>query len=117
MRNLSMKKFGTPIGAAPGVAREKLGFAEVGTPFGRRVGRGVSTVSALGGFDGARVWTRAHSEAVVEGEVWPDDRAVRVRLRTLRSGQPWSVMRPEPARPLRRGVPLRLRPPVRPTAP
>jgi hypothetical protein len=28
-----MKKFGTPNGAAPGVANEKVGFAGVGTPF------------------------------------------------------------------------------------
>jgi hypothetical protein len=28
-----MKKFGTPSGAGPGVANEKVGFAAVGTPF------------------------------------------------------------------------------------
>ena len=39
MRNFSMKKFGTPIGAGPGVASEKLGFDGVGTPFGLE-GRG-----------------------------------------------------------------------------
>ena len=27
-----MKKFGTPIGAAPGSAKEKVGFDGVGTP-------------------------------------------------------------------------------------
>ena len=27
-----MKKFGTPIGAGPGNANEKVGFAAVGTP-------------------------------------------------------------------------------------
>src|SRR5215213_3297541 len=32
MRNLSMKKFGTPIGAAPGVASEKVGLLSVGAP-------------------------------------------------------------------------------------
>ena len=32
MRNLSMKKFGTPIGAAPGSASEKLGLSCVGAP-------------------------------------------------------------------------------------
>src|SRR5436189_3493979 len=34
MRNFSMKKFGTPIGAGPGVAEEKLGFCGVGVPSG-----------------------------------------------------------------------------------
>src|SRR3954462_13812123 len=56
MRNLSMKKFGTPIGAAPGVAREKLGFAGVGTPSGRRTGRRGPTV---GGGERARGCGRA----------------------------------------------------------
>ena len=32
MRNLSMKKFGTPIGAAPGTATERAGFEIVGVP-------------------------------------------------------------------------------------
>ena len=32
MRNLSMKKFGTPIGAAPGSASDIVGLASVGTP-------------------------------------------------------------------------------------
>src|SRR5829696_3958433 len=32
MRNLSMKKFGTPIGAAPGMASEKVGLVVVGAP-------------------------------------------------------------------------------------
>src|SRR5215211_64388 len=33
-----MKKFGTPMGAAPGVAKEKVGLAGVGTPPSRRRG-------------------------------------------------------------------------------
>jgi hypothetical protein len=32
MRNLSMKKFGTPICAGPGVASEKVGFDGAGEP-------------------------------------------------------------------------------------
>src|SRR5689334_14488440 len=32
MRNLSMKKFGTPIGAGPGVESEKVGFDGAGEP-------------------------------------------------------------------------------------
>lgn len=32
MRKLSMKKFGTPIGAGPGSEKEKVGFVAVGTP-------------------------------------------------------------------------------------
>ena len=36
MRNLSMKKFGTPIGAAPGVATDRPGLSSVGRPLGRR---------------------------------------------------------------------------------
>ena len=38
MRNLSMKKFGTPIGAAPGIASEKLGLPSVGVPSSARPG-------------------------------------------------------------------------------
>ena len=34
MRNLSMKKFGTPIGAAPGMATERAGLEIVGVPSG-----------------------------------------------------------------------------------
>src|SRR5438132_9725373 len=33
-----MKKLGTPMGAGPGVAREKMGLAGVGAPFEVRVG-------------------------------------------------------------------------------
>src|SRR3954452_3697751 len=32
MRNFSMKKFGTPIGAGPGTATESVGLVGVGTP-------------------------------------------------------------------------------------
>ena len=32
MRNLSMKKFGTPIGAAPGTATDRAGLEIVGVP-------------------------------------------------------------------------------------
>jgi hypothetical protein len=32
IRKLSMKKFGTPIGAGPGVESEKVGFEGAGTP-------------------------------------------------------------------------------------
>ena len=45
MRNFSMKKFGTPIGAGPGVESEKLGLAGVGMPFDRKAGAGVSSPS------------------------------------------------------------------------
>ena len=38
MRNLSMKKFGTPIGAAPGSASEKVGLSSVGEPSSARPG-------------------------------------------------------------------------------
>jgi hypothetical protein len=51
-----MKKFGTPIGAAPGSANEKVGFDGVGTPpgpvFGGAVGLGL-LAGGLGGFGGA----------------------------------------------------------------
>ncbi len=36
MRNLSMKKFGTPSGAAPGVAIDSVGLSRVGVPPGAR---------------------------------------------------------------------------------
>ena len=32
MRNLSMKKFGTPMGAGPGSASERVGFVSAGLP-------------------------------------------------------------------------------------
>src|SRR2546423_7853394 len=34
MRNFSMKKFGTPSGAGPGLEKEKVGFCGVGVPSG-----------------------------------------------------------------------------------
>jgi hypothetical protein len=34
MRNLSMKMFGSPIGAGPGSASERVGFPSVGWPSG-----------------------------------------------------------------------------------
>src|SRR3954465_8812646 len=40
MRNLSMKKFGTPIGAAPGLASERGGVSSVGGPAPWRPGEG-----------------------------------------------------------------------------
>jgi hypothetical protein len=46
-----MKKFGTPIAAAPGVASETLGLLDVGVPFERvrgRAGRGVVFFGAGG---------------------------------------------------------------------
>ena len=41
MRNLSMKKFGTPIGAAPGSASENVGLSRVGLPSTARPGSGL----------------------------------------------------------------------------
>jgi hypothetical protein len=35
-----MKKFGTPIGAGPGIAKLNVGFEAVGTPPGPRCGAG-----------------------------------------------------------------------------
>src|SRR5205085_2656346 len=46
IRNDSMKKFGTPIGAGPGSANENVGFDGVGTPPGPIVG-GALTVAGL----------------------------------------------------------------------
>ena len=43
MRNFSMKKFGTPIRAAPGVASETVGLSSVGEPSALRVGLERST--------------------------------------------------------------------------
>src|SRR5579884_2073781 len=46
-----MKKFGTPIGAAPGSEKEKVGLAAVGTPPGVRSllgGGGVGAVGTVG---------------------------------------------------------------------
>src|SRR4029079_3303463 len=40
-----MKKFGTPIGAGPGMATDSVGFVVVGTPCGVRSGGVVSFVA------------------------------------------------------------------------
>src|ERR687891_911916 len=69
MRNLSMKKFGTPIRAGPGVANEKLWFETAGVPSGfESFGAGVrrrwcesSLCSSL--------WSQSRRE--LEGEVLP----------------------------------------------
>jgi hypothetical protein len=46
-----MKKFGTPIGAGPGSAKEKVGFAGVGMPLGATGGAGLGAAGAgLAGF-------------------------------------------------------------------
>src|SRR4051795_1817242 len=42
IRNLSMKKFGTPTAAGPTVASETVGLLGVGVPFERVRGRGGS---------------------------------------------------------------------------
>ena len=69
MRNFSMKKFGTPIGAGPGVASEKLGFDGVGTPFGWKVGAGVSSPSGPSACFGSSVSSTATQSPVeVEAE-------------------------------------------------
>jgi hypothetical protein len=47
MRNLSMKKFGTPIGAGPGRPCEKVGLAAVGTPSPWRIAVASGWSSAL----------------------------------------------------------------------
>ena len=65
MRNLSMKKFGTPIGAAPGVASGTAGSRGSGCRRRARSRRGVSPPrTSLGAFESRR----SHSEAVVEVE-------------------------------------------------
>src|SRR3954453_305190 len=53
MRNLSMKKFGTPIRAGPGVASEKVGFVGAGEPsvlFRRGVGTTTGGDFGVAGF-------------------------------------------------------------------
>src|SRR5690242_19262532 len=42
-----MKKFGTPMGAAPGSACEKVGLAGVGMPSPWRIGEGLGLPSAF----------------------------------------------------------------------
>ena len=44
-----MKKFGTPIGAGPGSANEKVGFDDDGTPPEPRSAVGFDTVGVLDG--------------------------------------------------------------------
>jgi hypothetical protein len=50
MRNLSMKKFGTPTRAGPGVASEKVGFEGAGEPSGLESFGAGTTVGASVGF-------------------------------------------------------------------
>ncbi len=50
MRNLSMKKFGTPMGAAPGMATERAGLEMVGVP---------SAATGAAGLSSALRWARA----------------------------------------------------------
>src|SRR5690242_8279116 len=48
MRNFSMKKFGTPGSAGPGVATERVGSLGVGVPSGLRTGGGAGVDVAAG---------------------------------------------------------------------
>src|SRR3954447_7192033 len=48
MRNFSMKKFGTPGSAGPGVATERVGSLGVGVPSGLRAGGAVGVAVAAG---------------------------------------------------------------------
>src|SRR3954447_24196136 len=66
IRNLSMKKLGTPIGAGPGTESEKLGLEGVGAPPGVRVGswRFFTRVPAV-----SSTWVVP--KVVVEGEGCP----------------------------------------------
>src|SRR4051794_25427400 len=71
IRNLSMKKLGTPIGAGPGTESERLGLEGVGAPPGVRVGTwGFFTrVPAV-----SSIWVVP--KVVVEGEGRPGRRTV-----------------------------------------
>ena len=48
MRNFSMKKFGTPGSAGPGVATERVGSLGVGVPSGLRAGGAAGVAVAAG---------------------------------------------------------------------
>ena len=54
MRNLSMKKFGTPIGAAPGMAIDVVGLSSVGRPPRPAVGRAAASAPPPAGASSAR---------------------------------------------------------------
>src|SRR5215218_7233027 len=47
MRNFSMKKFGTPMRAGPGVASDTVGLSSVGEPSTLRVGLDSSTLGSV----------------------------------------------------------------------
>src|SRR5689334_20362022 len=72
MRNLSMKKFGTPIAAGPGSAGVKVGFAGVGVPSARcsgPVGSAATGVAAAGSVAGVSAfWRRVHPRPAVEAD-------------------------------------------------
>src|SRR5437588_10095442 len=68
MRNFSMKKFGTPIPAAPGWAREKVGLAGAGEPSGLTLGAEVRRFAFRGlAFRGAAVGHGGAGLALVRG--------------------------------------------------
>src|SRR2546423_2521064 len=68
MRNFSMKKFGTPIPAAPGWAREKVGLARAGEPSGLTLGTDVRRFAFRGlAFRGAAVGHGGAGLALVSG--------------------------------------------------
>src|SRR3954447_9907263 len=68
MRNLSMKKFGTPTAAGPGVAIEAVGLLGVGVPLRRGRGR-AGTVVTTGDWRWTTGATFLHPRPEVEPEV------------------------------------------------
>ncbi len=66
MRNLSMKKFGTPTGTAPGSASEVVGFVTVGTPRALRSAT-CGAASRWGARSGETVRCGVRAVAVVVG--------------------------------------------------
>ena len=59
MRNLSMKKFGTPTGTAPGIASDVVGLVVVGAPLSLRRAVGASLSFGTRPRDGEAVFFEA----------------------------------------------------------
>src|SRR4051812_9866835 len=93
IRNLSMKKFGTPTAAGPTVASETVGLLGVGVPFERvrgRVGSGAGFGADFGAGGASTRWSprrRFKPHPPLEVEALP----LLLEVFELRQPSPWSA--------------------------
>src|SRR3954463_8975602 len=89
IRNLSMKKFGTPTAAGPTVASETVGLLGVGVPFERVRGR----VGSGAGFGAGGASTRCPPRSLFEPHPTLEVEPLLIVLDAfeLRQPSPWSA--------------------------